>query len=797
MTTGRYKSGREPFEVIEIDQDFCDHEYGDSSCGATLSDGLSKCYNTIGTCQAVPNFQAGILTLKFCTDTPSMPNDGGLYFPFLVGSPKVKPAEINPGGAKRTSTALGKRATISVKLSDHPWNDKVVDKYWDERVTGEAQADGVGYNPAERSTFWRKWKARNLYYLNRPLRYISGYIENGQLVDAVTRYFVITGFSGPDKNGGVTIEGQDVLYLAQREKAEAPQATSGKLVSDISDTDTSFTLNPVGIGDAQYPASGFGRFGSEVIEYVRSGDTFTVTTDGRGAYNTVASSHSSGDAFQACWVVDSKRPDEILYEVLNEYSEIDASLLDTAQWDTEALDFLPTLYSGIVTEPTSVADIIAEMCEQMYFYAWFDERANKVKIRAVRPSADDTVYQLDEASNIVSGSISVKDDPDQVITRVVINYAPSDPTRGLDEVSNYRVTDIFGDLAEEGEDRNRGSRTKVINSRWLQGGSAAAAEDLGERLLARYKVPPRVITWQMDAKDRDVWVADFASITTYQIADQNGLNPPVPCQVLSASESQAGTTFTYSAQQFQFELPPAPNISPLTPSTNENNLNLRDWYDDNYGDTPTSGMIVTATIRPGVIVGSTDATSFPALEVGTWPAGVILTLVVEPGAYVVGKGGAGGAGDIGFGASDGAPGGLAILANGPIIINNLGVIGGGGGGGAGGLAGVFSTSSGLRVYGGGGGGAGAGQTSSSGGAGGNVIGTADGVAGGPSSHDTPGAGGAGGRPVATAVGGDGGGLGESGLVNHGSNVGGAAGAAIDGISNVTWINRGDVRGAEI
>jgi hypothetical protein len=101
---------------------------------------------------------------------------------FFSGSPKVKPAEINPGGAKRTSTALGKRATITVKMNDAPWNDKVVDPYQAERVSGAAQFDGVGYDPVERSTFWRKWKARNLYYLNRPMRYISGYVENGQVV---------------------------------------------------------------------------------------------------------------------------------------------------------------------------------------------------------------------------------------------------------------------------------------------------------------------------------------------------------------------------------------------------------------------------------------------------------------------------------------------------------------------------------------------------------------------------------------------------------------------------------------
>jgi hypothetical protein len=769
MSAGRYKSGREPFEVIEIDQDFCDNIYGASPCQAVLYAGISKCYNTIGTCQDVANYDGTVLTLRFCTDTPNMPRDGKAYFPFLSGSPKVKPAEINPGGAKRTSTALGKRATITVKFNDAPWSDKVVDPYQAERVSGAAQFDGVGYDPVERSTFWRKWKARNLYYLNRSMRYISGYVENGQIVDAVTRHFIITGFSGPDKNGGVTIEGQDVLYLAQRQKAEVPRANSGKLVSGISSSDTSFSLNPVGVGDEQYPASGWGRFGSEVIEYTRSGDTFTVVN--RGQYGTLAAAHDAGDSFQSCWVVDSKRPDQILFELLNEYSEIDASLLDTTQWAAEALDFLPNLYSGIVTEPTSVSDIIAELCEQMYFYVWFDERLNKVLIRSVRPAADETVYNIDEGSNIISGSVSVKDEPEQVITRVVINYAPADPTQGLDEVSNYRVTDIYGDLIEEGQDRNRGSRTKVINSRWLQGGSAAAAEALGERLLARYKVPPRVITWQMDAKDRDAWVADFANITTFQIADQNGLNVPVPCQILSASEAQAGTTFSYTAQQFIFELPTAPNVRPLTQAVDRNDLVIRDWYNEVYGDEPNSSTIVNVTIRPLVVIGS-SSTSTPAMQIGSWPSGAQILITIQSGAYIVGRGGNGGAAE-----QPGLAGGLALNVDYPVSIENFGVIGGGGGGGGG-----------SRPVFGGPGGGGAGRD----------PGLAGGTGATSGSVETGGAGAR--RKGEDGGGGNGGNLGQPGMDAFGSTTdepGGAAGGAITGSANITWINRGDVRGSEV
>ena len=166
--------GREPIEIIEIDQDLCQLFYGESDCSALLSIDQRKCFNTLGTCGAPDDYLAGILTLRFCTDQKNIPDDD-LYFPFLR-SVRVSPAEINPAGANKSASPIGKRATISATFSDHPSTDRYVDLYVRERSTGEAQFDGIGYDPLLRSTFWKKWKARNLYYLFRPMRYISGYI---------------------------------------------------------------------------------------------------------------------------------------------------------------------------------------------------------------------------------------------------------------------------------------------------------------------------------------------------------------------------------------------------------------------------------------------------------------------------------------------------------------------------------------------------------------------------------------------------------------------------------------------
>jgi hypothetical protein len=100
---------------------------------------------------------------------------------------------------------------------------------------------------------------------------------------------------------------------------------------------------------------------------------------------------------------------------------------------------------------------------------------------------------------------------------------------------------------------------------------------------------------------------------------------------------------------------------------------------------------LVCVVPNGVVVGSIS-TSTPALTVtGSFPNGV--TLVVENGGYIVGAGGIGGSSvwaiDVkGLAASvNGGNGGPALAISAPVIIQNLGTIGGGGGGGGQGYCG--------------------------------------------------------------------------------------------------------------
>lgn len=553
----------------------------------------SPCFNTRATCQVPDVYDRGTLPLYF-SENQAKTLRGEYVRPFVSGY-SITPGRINPGGANATASAMGERAKLTVNFKDFADSDRLVDMYIDQR----------DYDPFQRGTFWTKWRARNPYYIHREIVFESGYILDGELVDAISRSFFITGFTGPDANGNVSITAKDVLTFATNDKAKAPFVSNGKLDADITDTATSATLTPTGIGDDEYPASGKVRIGKEVIAFSRTGDTLTLDT--RGTDGTDPEAHSEGDTVQLCLVYDAKSPDFILEDLLSTYAGIPSEFLDTTQWAAEVASYLPNLYTAIITDPEGVSKLVSEMCEQMYFIVWFDERDAKVRIRAVRAAQDDAVYELNDSEHLLADSIKWRDKADELLTQVWVYYARINAAEKADEPSNYAAREIIASPSSESADRNNISRIKTVYSRWIPNTGGAAAIDLGNNILARYSSAPRECQFTLDAKDRDVWLADFVRVENRLRVTPEGLPEPVSLQVFEAQESLGGTHFTYKAQEYVADLTDGdvvtdPDVVTLPITVDTLNVNLRDYYDSQRSDDP-DGKTVTFIVRSGVTVG--------------------------------------------------------------------------------------------------------------------------------------------------------------------------------------------------
>lgn len=581
---------------VQIDRsDTTPRIYQKTDTAEKFKTGSQKCFNTRTTCQDPTNYDKGVLPLKFVDNRQEIPKDG-YYIPSLEDV-NVSSAKLNPGGANSSVSALGKRATISLTFMDHAHDDRIVDLYRLERP----------YDPIERGTFWTKWRARNQYYMQRPITLRTGYLKDGAIVDEITRDFVITGFSGPNAQGIVTITGKDVLTLAEDAKAQAPFPSEGKLNANITSGAGSLVLKPSGIG-AKYPASGFVRVKKEVMSFTRSGDTLTIS---RGQFGTDADSHDADTTVQLCYRVQSEKPQDILYDLLNVYAGIPASYLDKAQWDAEALDYLPRLYTAIVTEPMGVSKLIGEMCQQMYFTIWFDERIGKVQLKSVRLAQEDEITDLDDFNNFLSDSISWRDLSDELITQVWVYYGQINPTEKIDQGSNFSTLSITADPSAEGPDKHNLRRVKTVYSRWIDSTNASAAEDLGQRILSRYGNAPRQATFKLDAKDGALWLADYVRATNRLRVDAFGNPTPVNLQIFEAEESNLGTEFRYVAQEFIPALIGGegvgdPNDRTIPITSDLLNVNLRALHDAIFG-APEGTETVTFVVRDGVTLGGDTA----------------------------------------------------------------------------------------------------------------------------------------------------------------------------------------------
>ena len=423
-TTEVAKFGRIPTVFIELDMDFCALRSGVGACTATQT-GDDKCYNTYSTCNDKPNFDKTVKTYRFCEQNADIPV--GLSAIPLLKTVTFASQEITP------NKGLGVRGSVNVTLLDAPWPDTEIDPYFRERT----------YNTNDLGTFWGKFRARNLYYENRVLRVRRGYLTKSAFdwANFVNSVYVIDQLQCITKDDGARIVAKDILKLADDKKALFPKPSNGVLSSNITNSATSFTIEPSGIG-SEYPASGKVVIGGEMMSFTRSSETFTVT---REVSNTVAEAHNAGDTVQLVGIFDAEKIQDVIYTLLTSYSSISTDYIDKDAWDTEATTYLAGVWSAEIPEPTGINTLVGELTEQGTCRIWWDEENQLIQFRAVKPLPEDLTVLSDD-DHFLTNTIDVKTDTNQRISTVLVYYGQKKPTEKLDDVTNYPLRVATPDL---------------------------------------------------------------------------------------------------------------------------------------------------------------------------------------------------------------------------------------------------------------------------------------------------------------------------------------------------------------
>lgn len=733
---------REALTFFEIDIKYCDLVYGEAPCTAELGvTGEHKCFNTrnfSNDCQDLANYTESYKTVRFGMEAQpfvaSMP-----CLPYMQ-SCDVKNAEIHPG------EDIGLRATFTATFRNGRHSDAGFDKYVTDR----------DYNPFEQGTFWGKFRARNPYLQNVPCRVIRGFVGSDEWD---IEHFVLSTMQGPDSGGAVTISGKDFMYLLSDKTAQAPAASEGYLSTDYPAGSSSVTLEPAGIGST-YPASGKVSIGESLYSFTRSVDVLTIS-------GGTVEDHDADDIVQLALEYEGQTVADIIYDLVVNYSPLTADRIDKSAWDELVLQFSDTLYGAIIVKPTAVEKLINELVEQAGLVLYGNTRTQKIEFDILRP--DSVTGQRYDERRIRLGTFKQTDQPNKRFSQVWVFYNQRDPFKNLDEPGNFYSAYV----RTPGENPYETESIKKIFSRWIPRGARSVANDVASRAISRYVNPPRLFGFSLFAGERPQ-LGQVCPISHPALETAFGGREAVNCVLTGIKTKSDG--FDMRAEELKFDASLVDLNRTFIIDYDSYNLNLREIYDDAYATVDEVNPI-TFIITPGVRVGSNFPNS-PAIRTGEWPVGVAPILVVQPGAYLLGGGGGGGLGTRGGKGSD------ALLVESPLQIDNQGLIGGGGGGGAG----QVSRTSGGIVN---------GKTRGGGGAG-----FPPGLGYNPGALETGGTGSAF-TSGTTASGGD---LGENGDTTPngtagGSTIegftGGVAGRAIQGVSMVTFINAGDIRGAQV
>jgi len=559
---------REPISLVEIDRDICSLTYGVGPCTATGT----PCYNTWHTCQVRPVFAVTTQVIRFAKPSANIP----MSFDAIpsVRSTTTSPTELNVGDVDASSGPLGKRAQATITLEDHPYSDALTDPYVSQRSS----------NPFAVGTFWTKLKARWPIAKGRALRIRDGYIgQNPE--DMVTREYLIEAIDGPNSNNIVTIKAVDPLRLLDDKTSQAPIQSKGSLSADITAIQTTITVSGAVLAD--YPATGTLRIEAELMTYTgrtESAGVITFTGIVRGTDGSAAKDHKSESRVQTCIRYTNQNAWEVAKGLIETYAPSAAGYIDATQWADEASQWLDGfIVSALISEPTGLNTLLAELCRDAQFFIWWDERQQKILLRAVRPPTEVPVQFSDDA-NILAGSQSIKTAPNERVSQLWYYYEPADLSKKVDAEDNYRKVRIRIDADSESEREYGESAVKKIYSRWVRTDAIVIA--ITTRIIARYRDDPLYLTISVDAKDRNTWTADVVDVSSRLQTNTEGLPLTRRYQVISAQEVQPGAVIKYVLQTYDFTAKYAywmADDAPIFSLATEEEKALGAWWSDADG----------------------------------------------------------------------------------------------------------------------------------------------------------------------------------------------------------------------
>jgi hypothetical protein len=523
---------REPLQVVEIIQPLCSRVFGVSPCLATGE----KCYNTDASCKFITALDlTEELPIRFVVPAANRFLDAGFQpgtaIPSLM-SVDTQPTVLNVGAGDDNMSPIGQRSVAQATIKDNPYNDAGLDPYLADR----------SWDPVTRGSLWTKWLARNPFHTGYKMHVYDGYFGD-DLGDMIKREYSIEKINS--SRSSVQITAKDILRRITDNGIAAPALSPGALSVAINDSVGSFTV--AGAIEADYPASGSVRIGSEILAYTsraESGGIITFSGVTRGQKNTTASSHAQNDLVQRVLSYVDEPLADIIYDLLVTWGGIPASYIDLAAWQLEGLEWREIYnFSADIASPVDVELLVGELCQQGLANVWWDERIQQILFRAQRPNF--AAATITQAGNIVADSFVVEERPEARASQVAVYYGLRSPVLGVNEPTNYANAEVFIDVDKE---RQYGEpKLKRIFCRWVR--TSVIAASLANTYLRRFRDVRKHITFNLTANDiGNIWTGDVVNVNHFMLVDIDGAEETRPWLITSAETVTQGGVYKFIAE---------------------------------------------------------------------------------------------------------------------------------------------------------------------------------------------------------------------------------------------------------
>lgn len=394
---------------------------------------------------------------------------------------------IDYAPSKITDSGLGYRCSVTVTLQDFP------------------HPSGVG-------TYFGRLFAANPYYIQRKLIVYRGFEHASfSLSNMMKGVYFIKKIDGPDDRGKIRITATDVLTKLDGDQAVYPIQTNGNLSASITDTFT----GSVNIGDnTGFASDCYAIIDSEIVHITGKTGTTNVTIGGRGQYGTTAAAHDADAPCRVVGYMAGANVVDFIYFLIVYFTNIDFSTYITlTDWQAERDTYLQlqTVY-GVVKEPTPVKEVIETLCKCFNIAVWWDDEAQKIRLKALGPSLTAT-KQINTKSNILNSGHSITRDQSKAVSQVWVYFEKLDHSKD-DNAENYGSVYVYQDPDLEGSGGLGQPAIEKVFCPFIPAGGTASASKTASRISAQRKKGAIEFKFRLDVGDIALNLGDGVELTS-------------------------------------------------------------------------------------------------------------------------------------------------------------------------------------------------------------------------------------------------------------------------------------------